>query len=44
MIEEKHQLVDLLTRSIEATGLTVIMGLSTVPDLRLSLSRRPSGR
>jgi heat-inducible transcriptional repressor len=26
MIEEKHQLVELLTRSIEATGLTVIIG------------------
>jgi heat-inducible transcriptional repressor len=26
MIEEKHQLVDLLTRSIEASGLTVIIG------------------
>src|SRR5690606_17812392 len=26
MIEEKHQLIELLTRSIEATGLTVIIG------------------
>jgi heat-inducible transcriptional repressor len=26
MIEEKHQLVELLTRSIEASGLTVIIG------------------
>jgi heat-inducible transcriptional repressor len=26
MIEEKHQLVELLTRSIEATGLTVVIG------------------
>lgn len=35
MIEEKHQLVDLLARSIEATGLTVIIGSEhTFPDLR----------
>jgi len=26
MIEEKHQLIDLLTRSIDATGLTVVIG------------------
>jgi heat-inducible transcriptional repressor len=26
MIEEKYQLVELLTRSIEATGLTVVIG------------------
>ncbi|MEO8070753.1 MAG: heat-inducible transcriptional repressor HrcA [Acidobacteriota bacterium] len=26
MIEEKHQLIDLLTRSIEASGLTVVIG------------------
>jgi heat-inducible transcriptional repressor len=26
MIEEKHQLVELLTRSMEATGLTIVIG------------------
>jgi heat-inducible transcriptional repressor len=35
MIEEKHQLVELLTRSIEANGLTVVIGSEhTSPDLR----------
>jgi len=35
MIEEKHQLVDLLTRSIEATGITVVIGSEhRSPDLR----------
>jgi heat-inducible transcriptional repressor len=35
MIEEKHQLVDLLTKSIEATGLTVVIGSEhRSPDLR----------
>ncbi len=34
MIEEKHQLVELLTRSIEATGLTVVIGSEhPSPDL-----------
>ena len=34
MIEEKHQLVELLTRSIEATGLTVVIGSEHAsPDL-----------
>jgi heat-inducible transcriptional repressor len=33
MIEEKHQLVELLTRSIEATGLTIVIGSEhTSPD------------
>ena len=33
MIEEKHQLVELLTRSIDATGLTVVIGSEHVsPD------------
>lgn len=35
MIEEKHQLIDLLTRSIEAGGLTVVIGSEHLsPDLR----------
>lgn len=35
MIEEKHQLIDLLTRSIEANGLTVVIGSEHLsPDLR----------
>lgn len=35
MIEEKHQLIDLLTRSIEASGLTVVIGSEHLsPDLR----------
>lgn len=35
MIEEKHQLVDLLTRSIEATGITVVIGSEhRSPDFR----------
>jgi len=35
MIEEKHQLVDLLTRSIEASGVTVVIGSEhSSPDLR----------
>jgi heat-inducible transcriptional repressor len=35
MIEEKHQLVELLSRSIEATGLTVLIGAENVsPELR----------
>jgi heat-inducible transcriptional repressor len=34
MIEEKHQLVELLTRSIEADGLTVVIGSEhTAPEL-----------
>ena len=34
MIEEKHQLIDLITRSIEATGLTVVIGSEhRSPDL-----------
>jgi heat-inducible transcriptional repressor len=34
MIEEKHQLVDLLSRSIEAAGLTVVIGSeNSSPDL-----------
>ena len=34
MIEEKHQLVELLTRSIEASGLTVVIGSEhPSPDL-----------
>jgi heat-inducible transcriptional repressor len=34
MIEEKHQLVELLTRSIEAAGLTVLIGSeNSSPDL-----------
>jgi heat-inducible transcriptional repressor len=34
MIEEKHQLVDLLSRSIEASGLTVVIGSeNSSPDL-----------
>ncbi|HSD10641.1 MAG TPA: heat-inducible transcriptional repressor HrcA [Candidatus Binatia bacterium] len=34
MIEEKHQLIDLLTRSIEANGLTVVIGSEhRSPDL-----------
>jgi len=39
MIEEKHQLIDLLTRSIEAGGLTVVIGSEhRSPDLhRFSL-------
>ncbi|MCC7008327.1 MAG: heat-inducible transcription repressor HrcA [Acidobacteria bacterium] len=35
MIEEKHQLVDLLTRSIDAGGITVVIGSEhRSPDLR----------
>jgi heat-inducible transcriptional repressor len=35
MIEEKHQLVELLSRSIEATGLTVLIGAENLsPELR----------
>ena len=35
MIEEKHQLVELLSRSIEAQGLTVVIGSENVsPELR----------
>jgi heat-inducible transcriptional repressor len=35
MIEEKHQLVDLLTRSIEAPGLTVLIGAENCsPELK----------
>lgn len=35
MIEEKHQLIDLLTRSIEAGGLTVVIGSEHAsPDMR----------
>jgi heat-inducible transcriptional repressor len=35
MIEEKHQLVELLTRSIEASGITVVIGSEHgSPDLR----------
>jgi heat-inducible transcriptional repressor len=35
MIEKKHRLIDLLTRSIEAGGLTVIIGSEhSAPDLR----------
>jgi heat-inducible transcriptional repressor len=34
MIEEKHQLIELLTRSIEASGLTVVIGSEhSSPDL-----------
>jgi heat-inducible transcriptional repressor len=35
MIEEKHQLIELLSRSIEAGGLTVVIGSENLsPDLR----------
>jgi heat-inducible transcriptional repressor len=35
MIEEKHQLIELLTRSMEASGLTVVIGSENAsPDLR----------
>ena len=35
MIEEKHQLIELLTRSIEAPGLTVVIGTeNTSPELQ----------
>jgi heat-inducible transcriptional repressor len=34
MIEEKHDLIDLLSRSIDASGLTVVIGSeNTSPDL-----------
>ena len=35
MIEEKHQLMELLTRSIEASGMTVVIGSENrSPELR----------